>query len=71
MNLHNQKHDESGTTNSGKIGESPNPIRKFHIATTKSLAQLRFYGLLTSRKPNIKRIDITKNGKQQLIGHIL
>ena len=58
-------------SNGGSFQESPSLIRELCIPTTKSLSQLYLHYLLLDRKLDDGGIDVTKNGMQQLIGHIL
>ena len=55
----------------GSFQESPNLIRKLCIPTAKPLYELYLHYLLLDRKLDGGGIDVAKNGKQQLIDHIL
>ena len=58
-------------SNGGSFQESPSLIRELCIPTAKSLSQIYLHYLLLDRKLDDEGIDVTKNGMQQLIGHIL
>ena len=62
------KCNEGSMTSSGRsFWESPNLVRKFCVPTAEPLSPLCLLG----RKMDDWRINVAKNGKQQLIGHIL
>ena len=66
------KRNEGGTASSiGSFRESPNPIGKLCIPTTKPLPQLCLHGLLLDGKLDVKGVNVIENREQQLIGYIL
>lgn len=66
------KCNEGGmVSDSGSFRESPNPIGKLCIPTTKPLPQLCLHGLLLDGKLDVKGVNVIENREQQLIGYIL
>ena len=51
--------------------KAPIQFGKLRVPIAKPLSQLCLQGLLLSRKLDIGGINVTENGKQQLIGYIL
>ena len=66
------KYNESSTVSSVRsFQERPNPVRELCVPIAKLLSQLHLHNLLLDRRLDAQGINIAKNGKQQLIGHVL